>query len=147
MLEVLAARHLYFSKALVARHLYFLKCSLLARKIWQLLEPAKINKLLACSLRPFDTPNYRLPCKFGESYFTVSADYSMHCWDHGAVEPKATFWSYSVIFTVIKCGIFSLYKNYFIYVLKILIYEEYIKQLASSAIVQSFHSVVYTDCT
>ena len=71
----------------------------------------------------------------------------MHCWDHDAVEPKATFWSYSVIFTVIKCGIFSLYNNYFIYVLKILIYEESIKQLASSAIVQSFYSVVQTDFT
>ena len=33
ILEVLAARHLYFPKVLAARHLYFLKCSLLARKI------------------------------------------------------------------------------------------------------------------
>ena len=40
-------------------------------------------------------------------------------------------------------GIFSLYKNYLIYVLKILIYEEYIKQLASSAIVQFSFSCIY----
>ena len=71
----------------------------------------------------------------------------MHCRDHGAVEPKATSLSNRVIFTVIKFGIFSLYNNYFIYVLKILIYEESIKQLASSAIVQSFYSVVQTDFT
>ena len=49
VLEVLAARHLYFSKALAARHLYFLKYTLLARRILQLLELAKINKILACS--------------------------------------------------------------------------------------------------
>ena len=45
-------------KVLAARHLHFLKCSLLAKKIWQLFVLAKINTLLAysqCSQRPFDT--------------------------------------------------------------------------------------------
>ena len=53
-------RHLYFIKD--ARHLYFLKCSLLERKNCQLLVLAKINTLLACSQRPFDTPFIDLLC-------------------------------------------------------------------------------------
>ena len=51
-----AAHQLYFSKVLAARHLLFLKCSQVARKIFQMLVLAKINTLLACSQRPFYTP-------------------------------------------------------------------------------------------
>ena len=48
-----------YSKCSLLAICIFLKCSLLARKIWQLLVLAKINTLLACSQTPFDTPLYQ----------------------------------------------------------------------------------------